>query len=154
MILKQAIDFEKEPKPTKIGKNLQTGPTTPWSPPQELAYRAHERPCLLVIYIFSRILENLSANSFHQHIFLPLIYIYFFCNRSFLSSSRFSYCSIITSWVIPPLVTPTKTKFLYFDNINIHLLLHLHFHLNTMRKLKIASNISKINFLRLYKFFQ
>ena len=50
-------------KPTRIGQNLQTGPTTPWSPPQELAYRAHERPCLLIIYIlFSRILENLSTN--------------------------------------------------------------------------------------------
>ena len=54
---------KKNRKPTRIGHNLQTGPKTPWSPPQELAYRAHERPCLLVIYIlFSRILENLSAN--------------------------------------------------------------------------------------------
>ena len=35
----------------------------------------------------------------------------------------------------------------------MHSLLHLHFHLNTMRKLKITSNISKVNFLRLYKFF-
>ena len=133
MILKQAIDFEKEPKPTKIGKNLQTGPTTPWSPPQELAYGAHESPCFLVLYIFYNTRKFISKQLSSSHFLALDIYIFFLQQKIF---SEFSFQLLFNHYIlrIPPLVTPTKTKFLYFDNINIHSLLHLHFHLNTMRK--------------------
>ena len=121
MILKQAIDFEKEPKPTKIGKNLQTGPTTPWSPPQELAYGAHESPCFLVLYIFYNTRKFISKQLSSSH-FLALDYIVFLQQTIF---SEFSFQLLFNHSILShtPAGHTYKNKILNFDNIKHSLLL-------------------------------
>ena len=132
MILKQAIDFEKEPKPTKIGKNLQTGPTTPWSPPQELAYGAHDSPCFLVLYIFYNTRKFISKQLSSSYSSPWYIYSLSTTDKFF---SEFSFQLLFNHSILSN--TPTghtyKTKFLNLDNIK-HSLLPFNFHLNTMRK--------------------